>query len=181
MFYLNCRHLTLFLSPARRGRGILAAQGFRPASGVTQFSGRETQKLVVNFFWNFKITFPATWGCVSDFFRMLPNFKMAARGQLQICHKLFTFYNHIPHGMELCRWFFKVMLKFNMAATDQLHIFCGRKNLKVRNYSKFYNHIPHDMEMCMWFVQGFTEIQNGRHGWIIFCGRKNSKNEVSNN
>ena len=29
------------------------------------------------------MTFLATWGCASDFFKMLPKFKMAARGQLQ--------------------------------------------------------------------------------------------------
>ena len=28
--------------------------------------------------------FLATWGCASDFLKMLPKFKMAARGQLQI-------------------------------------------------------------------------------------------------
>ena len=36
------------------------------------------------FFSNFNITFLATWGCASDFLKMLPKFKMAARGQLQI-------------------------------------------------------------------------------------------------
>ena len=29
------------------------------------------------------MTFLATWGCVSDFLKMLPKFKMAARGQLK--------------------------------------------------------------------------------------------------
>ena len=36
------------------------------------------------FFFNFSITFLATWGCASDFLKMLQNFKMAARGQPQI-------------------------------------------------------------------------------------------------
>ena len=35
------------------------------------------------FFFKFNIPFLATWGCASDFLKMLPNFKMAARGQLQ--------------------------------------------------------------------------------------------------
>ena len=30
------------------------------------------------------MTFLATWGCASDFLKMLPKFKMGARGQLQI-------------------------------------------------------------------------------------------------
>ena len=29
------------------------------------------------------MTFLATWGCASDILKMLPKFKMAARGQLQ--------------------------------------------------------------------------------------------------
>ena len=36
-----------------------------------------------SIFFNFNITFLATWGCGSNFLKMLPNFKMAARGQLQ--------------------------------------------------------------------------------------------------
>ena len=41
-----------FLSPARRGSGILVAPGFPhvQASGVTFFVNVKTQKLVVNFF-----------------------------------------------------------------------------------------------------------------------------------
>ena len=35
------------------------------------------------FFFNFNIIFLATWGCASDFLKMVPKFKMAA-GQLQI-------------------------------------------------------------------------------------------------
>ena len=68
------------LSPARRGRGILVAPGFCPASRF--LVGAKTQKLLVNFFLNFNITFLATWGCASNFLEMLPKFKMAARGQL---------------------------------------------------------------------------------------------------
>ena len=36
--------------------------------------------------------------------------------------------------------------------------------LKVRNYSNFCYHIPHHIEMSRLNFQGFTEIQNGRHG-----------------
>ena len=51
IFYFSMRMRLHFLSPARRGRGIL-------------------------------VTFLATWGCASDFLKMLPKLKMAARGQL---------------------------------------------------------------------------------------------------
>ena len=55
---------------------------WRPASRF--LVGAKTQKLLVKSFWNFNMTFLATWGCASDFLEMLPKFKMAARGQLQI-------------------------------------------------------------------------------------------------
>ena len=70
-----------FLSPVRRGRGILVAPGFCPASHF--LVGAKTQNLLVNFFWNFEMTSLATLKWASDFLKMLPKFKMAARGQLQ--------------------------------------------------------------------------------------------------
>ena len=71
--------------------------------------------------------------------------------------------------------FLEVYLKFKMAATYQLHIFCAHKNFKVK-IMKFYNHNPDDMEMCKWF-QGFTEIQNGRNRWTseFFVGALSQK------
>ena len=65
---------TSFWSPARRGRGILVAPGFCPAAGVWHPSSRflvgaKTLKLLVNFFGNFNMTFLATWGYGSDFFK----------------------------------------------------------------------------------------------------------------
>ena len=48
------------------------------------------------------------------------------------------FYFRNPHDMEMCRWFFfKVLLKFKMAATDQL-IFLWAQKIKVRNSSNFF-------------------------------------------
>ena len=74
--------------------------------------------------------------------------------------KLFKFYDHILIDMEMCTWFFKVLLKFKMAATDQIHTFLWVQNLENLSQKsfKFYNHIPHDIEMCRWFFQGFTDI-----------------------
>ena len=79
------------------------------------------------FFFNYSITFLATCGCASDFLKMLLKLKMAARCQLQN------------------------FLRLQKLTNSRLKLF------------KFYNHIPHDIEMCMCFLQGFTEIQNGRH------------------
>ena len=47
--------------------------------------------------------------------------------------------------------FFKVVLKFKMAATDQLKFFRGRrnsKNLFGQFFLKFQHHIPSNMGMC---------------------------------
>ena len=74
--------------------------------------GTKTQKLRVNFFSNFNMTFLATCGCASIFLKILPKLKMASRGQLQIflwaqklekSQKLLEFYYHISHDMEMCR------------------------------------------------------------------------------
>ena len=49
-----------------------------------------------------------------------------------------------------------------MAARGQLQFFLwAQKTIKLRSE---IIHIPHDMEMCRSIFQGFTEIQNGRHG-----------------
>ena len=50
-----------------------------------QRSTQKTQKNILIILLNFYITFLATWGCAIDFLKMLPlpEFKMAARGQLQ--------------------------------------------------------------------------------------------------
>ena len=100
----------------------------RPASRF--LCGAITQKLVVNFFKILKVIFLAAWGCASDFLKMLQNSKWTPEVNSKFCcgHKLFKFYYHIPHDIEICRWFF----------------------------------------------QGFTEIQNGRHGstLIFWWARK---------
>ena len=45
--------------------------------------GAKNQKnCLVNFFFNFNITFLATWGCASYFLKTLPKFKMAAIGSI---------------------------------------------------------------------------------------------------
>ena len=82
-------------------------------------------------------------------------------GDVQVIFSRFCWRSKWPPRINFISWFFKVLMQSKMAATDQLHIFCGCKNLKVQNYSK---HIPHNMEMCRWFFQDFTEIHNGCHG-----------------
>ena len=77
------------------------------------------------------MTFLASWGCASDFLKMLPKFKMAARGQLQIFFvgtktlklKVRNYSNFSITFPMIWRYagdFFKVLLKFKKAATDQL-------------------------------------------------------------
>ena len=64
-----------FLSPARRGSGILVAPGLCPAVGVRRHVFLWAQKLLVNFFFNSNMTFLAAWGCANYFLKMLPKFK----------------------------------------------------------------------------------------------------------
>ena len=79
------------------------------------------------------MTFLATWGCASDFFKMLPKFKMAARSQLQKhlwAQKLAKNYSNFtitfPTTWRCAGDFFKVLLKLKIAATDHLQFFGGR-------------------------------------------------------
>ena len=73
------------------------------------------------------MTFVAAWGCASDFLEMLPNFEMAARGQLlKILWvqklKIRNYSNFtitFPMIWRCAGDFFKVLLKFKIAATDQ--------------------------------------------------------------
>ena len=77
------------------------------------------------------MTFLAKWGCASDFLKMLPKFKMAARRQLQIflwAQKLkvrnyANFTITFPMIWRCASDFFEVLIKFKMAAMDKLYIF----------------------------------------------------------
>ena len=68
----------------------------------------KTLKLKVRNYSNSTITFPTIRRCAGDFFKVLLKIKMAATDQLQffggrknLVPKLFKFYNHIPHDMEM--------------------------------------------------------------------------------
>ena len=51
-----------------------------------------------------------------------------------LSRKLFKFYYYIPHDMEMCASdFFKILLKFKMAAMDKLQIFLWAQKLKKWN------------------------------------------------
>ena len=108
-------------------------------------NGRHISTLIFGgaqfFFRNFNITFLATWGCASDFLKMLPKLKMAARGELQSflwAQKLQNLKSEIiqillshPPRRGDVQVFFKVLLIFKMAAMDKLYFFCGRKSWKI--------------------------------------------------
>ena len=64
---------------------VLLNSKWPPQINFIFLGGAKTQKkFLVIFFFYFNITFLATWGCANDFLKMLPEFKMAAIGQLQI-------------------------------------------------------------------------------------------------
>ena len=91
---------------------------------------------------------------------MLSKYKMAATDQLHnfvgaktiksYSQKLFEFYYHIPHDMEMCIWLFKVSLKLKIAATNRL--------LKLINYFKAGDAIVGLQASCshlfsvVWFI-----------------------------
>ena len=66
-------------------------------------------------------------GSASDFLKMLPKFKMAARGQIVDANTQSREINqillsHSPRYGDVQVIFFKVSLKFKMAAMDKLNI-----------------------------------------------------------
>ena len=71
------------------------------------------------------MTFLATWGCASDFLKMLTKFKMAAffvgakTPKLKV-RDYSNFTITLPMIWRCAGDSFKVILKFKMAATDQL-------------------------------------------------------------
>ena len=83
-------------------------QNSRQKSTVKFFVGAKTLKLEVGNFSNFTITFPTIWRCAGNFFKVLLKFKIAATDQFQFfwwalkLKKLFKFYHHIPHDIEMC-------------------------------------------------------------------------------
>ena len=104
-----------------------------PQINFNFLGGVKTQKIrLVNFFLNFNITFLATWGCASDFLKMLLKFKMAARGQLNFfvgaktlklkVRNYANFTITFPTIWRCASDFFKLLLQYKMAAMDKLHI-----------------------------------------------------------
>ena len=99
------------------------------------FVGAKTQKLKVRNYSNFTITFPTIWRCAGDCLKILLKFKMAAMDELYIFlwaqklenlnQKKITFYNHITHHLEICRWFY-----WNLKQPPQVDFLniCDRKN-----------------------------------------------------
>ena len=71
--------------------------------------------------------------------------------------------------------FFKVLLIFNMAAMDKLHIFCGRKNWKIEIINNSHCTItsPTIWKMCMWFY--WNSKWPPQIDFLNICDRKKSK------
>ena len=76
--------------------------------------------------------------------------------------------------------FFKVLLEFKMAATDQFQFFGGRKNSKKLFVQCFFNFNITFLATCGYAIDFFkdaTKIQNGRQksSSKFFVGAKNFK------
>ena len=116
------------------------------ATDQLQFFGgcKNAKKLFDQFFFNFNITFLATWGCASDFFKDATKFQ---NGRQRSTSKFFVgakttepkernysnFNITFPTIWRCASDFFKVLLKLKMAAMDKLHIFLWAQKLKNRN------------------------------------------------
>ena len=109
--------------------------------------------------------------------KMLPKFKMAATGQHHIflwARKLknledINYLNFLITFLMIWRCavdIFKVLLKFQLAAMDQLHFY--RAKTWSQKLFNFYNHIPHDMEL----------FSIGRNGSITFLWGKKLESEI---
>ena len=72
------------------------------------FVGAKTLKLNIRIYSNFTITFPTIWRCAGAFqgFVEIQNGRHESISILlrlqKLGRKLFKFYNHIPHDMEMC-------------------------------------------------------------------------------
>ena len=112
--------------------------------------GAKTQKLLVNFFWNFNMTFLATWWCASDFLKMPPKFKMAVRGQLQkiLWAQKLNVRNYSnstmtpPYG-DVQVTFSRFYWNSKWPPRINFNFFCGHENQpKARIYSNFTIKFP---------------------------------------
>ena len=110
-----------FLSPARRGRGILVAPGFRQASRFLVGA-----KTTGQFFLNFNMTFLATWGCAratkiqNGRQRSTPKFFVGTKTLKLKSEIIQILRSHSPQYGDVQVTFSRFFMKFKMAATDQL-------------------------------------------------------------
>ena len=168
----------IVFSPARsmrRGGDFFLAPGFCP--GVQRrftFSCElKNSKNIFHFFWNFNVTFLATWRCSSDFFAAKiqngrqpkkktskKNFQNLKSEITQILLLYSPRYGDVQATFSMFYW--------NSKWPPRINFFCGRKNKKNGNFLKFQHHIPSNMGMCRWFFKVFTELQNGRLWWTPY-------------
>ena len=104
--------------------------------------GVKNQKNCLGNFFNFNITFLAAWGCASDFLKMLPNFKMAARGQLNFfCGRkslqnlrkeiIQILLSHFPRYGDVQVIFLRFYCNSKWPPWINFIFSCGRKNWKI--------------------------------------------------
>ena len=158
-----------FLSPARRGRGILVAPGFCPTSRFLVGA-----KTTGQCFFKFPHHIPSSMGMCKWFFKDATKIKngcqsstliffVGAKTQKLKVGNYSNFKIAFPIIWRCAGDFVKVSMQFEMAAMDELHNFCGSKNSKnkVRNNS-------HITITTIWKCGVyFVEIWNGHHKSIF--------------
>ena len=150
-------------------------------------------KLVDHLFLIFNITFLATCGCASDFLKMLPKFKMAARSQL----KKFLWAQKLQNlSSEIIKILESHSPQYGNVQVIFLRLCCNSKWPPWINFNFFEVAKTQNLKVIQMLQITFPTIWRcacdffkdwRKFKWppcmnfIIFCGRKNSKIEVRNN
>ena len=132
------------------------------------------------------MTFLATWGCACDFLKMLPKFKMTARGQLQKnCGRkdiIQILLSHPPpyEDVQVTFWRFFWNSKWPLQTNFNFLFGAKTKEISLLNFFKFWHHIPSDMLMCNWFFKDAFKMAARSQLPKFFVGAKTSKLNVRN-
>ena len=152
--------------------------------------GAKTLKFKVRNYSNFTITSPQhTWRCAGNFFKVLMKFKMASADQHNFfCwrkskkngQKLFTFYNHITHDMDMCGVFLRFCWNQKWPPWINFNFFFVSAKTKSQKLFKFlqshfsrYEDVQVILKMFYWNKK-WPPWMNLGWSWF-FVGTKNQK------
>ena len=131
-------------------------QNGRQKSNPNFFVCAKTLKLNVRNYLNFTITFSTIWRCAGDFFRFHWNSKLPPRINFNLFRsrkhkslKLFKFYNHIPHDMEMYMCFFQGFTEIQ----NGRHVWTKTQKFKMATTSRLFKYL--------WQQKTLTQVMAG--------------------